>query len=129
VEKAFSFGIIFFIVIGILEPAYTKGLESKDEINQAILSFRKERDQFFKTAPNSPLEESDKLHFKGLRYFSVDLTYRFEGEIERYIININDPQYYATFLTNKGPKKRYIRYGKFRFTFKEKEYSLGHKQV
>jgi len=124
VKKAFCFGIIFFLLIGFLEPAYTKELESKEEIIQAIQSFRKERDHFFKTAPNSPLEESDKLHFKGLHYFSIDLRYRFEGKIERYIININDPKYYATFLTNKGPKKRYIRYGKFKFTFEEKEYSL-----
>ena len=123
-KKVFCFGIIFFLLIGVLEPAYTKELESKDEIIQAIQSFRKERDHFFKTAPNSPLEKSDKLHFKGLHYFSIDLRYRFEGEIERYIININNPKYYATFLTNKGPKKRYIRYGKFKFTFEEKEYSL-----
>ena len=109
---------------GILELAYTKELESKDEIIEAIQSFRKERDHFFKTAPNSPLEESDKLHFKGLHYFPIDRRYRFEGSIERYIININNPKYYATFLTNKGPKKRYIRYGKFKFTFEEKEYSL-----
>jgi len=123
-KKVFWFGIIVLLLIGVLEPAYTKELESKEEIIQAIQSFRKERDHFFKTAPNSPLEESDKLHFKGLHYFSIDLRYRFEGKIERYIININDPKYYATFLTNKGPKKRYIRYGKFRFTFEEKEYSL-----
>ena len=59
-----------------------------------------------------------------MKYFLIDLKYRFEGKIERYIININNPKYYATFLTNKGPKKRYIRYGKFKFTFEEKEYSL-----
>jgi uncharacterized protein (DUF1684 family) len=83
-----------------------------------------DRDRFFKTAPNSPLEESDKVHLKGLNYFPVDLKYRFEGTIERHIININDPKYYAIFPTNKGPRKRYIRYGKFRFTFEGKEYSL-----
>ena len=59
-----------------------------------------------------------------LYYFSIDLRYRFEGVIERYIININDPKYYATFPTNKGPKKRYVRYGKFRFTYEGKEHSL-----
>jgi uncharacterized protein (DUF1684 family) len=50
--------------------------------------------------------------------------YRFEGKIERYIININDPKYYATFQTNKGPKKRYIRYGRFRFKLEGKDYTL-----
>ena len=120
-KKAFCFGIIFFVLIGVLEPAYTKEPESKDETIQAIESLRTERDYFFKTAPNSPLEESDKLYFKGLNYFPIDPRYRFEGVIERHIININNPKYYATFLTNKGPRKRYVRYGKFRFTLEGRE--------
>jgi hypothetical protein len=119
----FCLGTILFF-IGSLQPVYSEEPEPQEEIIKAIQSFRKEKDHFFKTAPNSPLEESDKLHFKGLHYFPIDLRYRFEGVIERYIININNPKYYATFLTNKGPKKRYIRYGKFKFTFEEKEYSL-----
>ena len=59
-----------------------------------------------------------------MKYFLIDLKYRFEGKIERYIININDPKYYATFLTNKGPRKRYVRYGKFRFTLEGKDLTL-----
>lgn len=124
VKGAFFFGITLLFLIGSLGPAYTRELESKDEIINAIQLFRKERDHFFKTAPNPPLEESDKLHFKGLHYYPIDLKYRFEGVIERYIININNPKYYAIFPTNKGPRKRYIRYGKFRFSFEGKEYSL-----
>ena len=124
VKGALFFGITLLFLIGSLGSAYSREPESKDEIIQAIQSFRKERDHFFKNAPNSPLEESDKIHFRGLNYFPIDLKYRFEGEIERYIININDPKYYATFLTNKGTKKRYVRYGKFRFSFEGKEYSL-----
>ena len=124
VKGAFFFGITLVFLTGSLELAYSRESESKDETIQGIQSFRKEQDHFFKNASNSPLEESDKLRFKGLRYYPIDLRYRFEGEIERYIININDPKYYAIFPTNKGPRKRYIRYGKFRFTFEGKEYSL-----
>lgn len=103
-KKVLNLGMIILLSIGIVGPVYSKGPESKDEIIQAIQSFRKERDHFFKNEPNSPLEESDKIHFKRLNYFPVDLKYRFEGKIERYIININDPKYYSTFPTNKGPK-------------------------
>lgn len=124
VKGVLCFGITLLFLIGSLGPAYSREPESKDEIIQTILSVRKERDHFFKTASNSPLEESDKLRFRGLRYFPIDLRYRFEGVIERYIININDPKYYATFPTNKGPRKRYIRYGKFQFSFERKEYAL-----
>lgn len=118
------FGFIILLLIGSLESTYPKNSQNGKEIIQAIQLFRKERDQFFKTASNSPLEESDKIHFKGMSYFHIDPKYRFGGEIERYIININNPKYYATFLTNKGPKKRYVRYGKFRFTFNGKEFAL-----
>jgi uncharacterized protein (DUF1684 family) len=123
-KKVLNLGMIILLSIGIVGPVYSKEPESKDEIIQAIQSCRKERDHFFKNEPNSPLEESDKIHFKRLNYFPVDLKYRFEGKIQRYIININDPKYYSTFPTNKGPKKRYVRYGKFRFTFEGKEYTL-----
>jgi len=116
-------GIIVFL-LGALKPIYPNESETKEKIIQDIQNFRKERDHFFKNAPNSPLEESDKTRFRGLHYFPIDLRYRFEGKIERYIININNPKYYATFPTNKGPKKRYIRYGKFHFAFNGKEYSL-----
>jgi len=124
VKGALFIGITLLFLIGSLESAYSREPDSKDETIQAIQLLRKERDHFFKTASNSPLEESDQDNFKGLHYYPIDLKYRFEGTIQRYIINVNNPKYYATFLTNKGPKKRYIRYGKFKFTFEEKEYFL-----
>ena len=110
--------------VGSSQSVYPKEPETQEEIIQAIQLLRKEKDHFFKTAPNSPLEEFDKVHFKELKYFPIDLKYRFEGTIQRYIININDPKYYATFPTNKGPRKRYVRYGKFRFTYEGEEHSL-----
>jgi len=124
VKGALFFGITLLFLIASLGSAYSREPESKEEIIQAIQLLRKERDHFFKTASNSPLEESDQHNFKGLHYYPIDLTYRFEGTIQRYIINVNNPKYYATFPTNKGPKKRYIRYGKFKFTLEEKEYFL-----
>lgn len=124
VKGTLFFGITLLFLIGSLGLAYSRESESEDEIIQAIQLFRKERDHFFKTASNSPLEKSEKIRFRGLHYYSIDPKYRFEGTIERYIININDPKYYAIFPTNKGPRKRYIRYGKFRFSFEGKEYSL-----
>src|SRR4030043_908981 len=116
-------GTILFLT-GSLQPVYPKEPETQEEIIRAIQLLRKEKDHFFKTAHNSPLEESDKLHFKGLHYFPIDLRYRFEGVIERHIININNPKYYATFPTNKGPRKRYTRYGRFRFMLDGREYAL-----
>jgi uncharacterized protein (DUF1684 family) len=82
---------------------------------ERVMKWRKERDQFFRTHQRSPLIPEEKKRFKGLEYFPFNPNYYFEGPIEREILHINDPKYYATFLTNKGTNKRYIRYGKFRF--------------
>ncbi len=124
IKRTFWFGITVLFLTGIFETAYPKEFKSKEETIRAIQIFREEKDYFFKNAPNSPLEEFDRLHFKGLPYFPLNPMYRFEGKIERYIINVNDPKYYATFQTNRGPKKRYIRYGRIRFTLEGKDYTL-----
>jgi hypothetical protein len=124
VKGTLTFGTTLLFLIGSLGPVYPREPGSKEEIIQAIQLLRKEKDHFFKTASNSPLEGPDQHNFEGLRYYPTDLKYRFEGKIERHIININNPEYYATFPTNKGPKKRYIRYGKFQFILDGKEHSL-----
>ena len=89
-----------------------------------VMEWRKDRDNFFKSHPRSPLTSRDKKNFKSLKYYPIDPQYVFCGQIERYVLNINNPKYYATFLTNKGTNKRYIRYGKFHFKVGRKDYAL-----
>jgi len=101
--------------------ANSPGVSSQEKL---VVEWRKERDIFFKSHSRSPLTPDEKRHFKGLRYYPFNSKYVFSGKIERYILNINNPQYYATFLTNKGTNKRYIRYGKIRFQLDGKNYSL-----
>lgn len=95
----------------------------KDE-RERVMKWRKERDQFFKTHQRSPLVPEEKKRFKGLEYFPFNSIYYFEGLIEREVLHVNDPKYYATFLTNKGTNKRYIRYGKFHFRIDGKDDTL-----
>ena len=89
-----------------------------------VMEWREDRDQFFKNHQRSPLTPTEEKSFKGLKYYPFDSRYVFSTEIERYIFHINNPKYYATFLTNKGTKKRYLRYGKFHFKLNGKEYSM-----
>ena len=109
-------------------PSLAIGLSEKEvgqsEVLEEIKNFRKERDAFFKSHERSPLRFVDKLKFGHLRYYPPDLNYRFVGKIDRYLLDTRDPQCYATFITNKGTKKRYVRYGQFRFTLNGKEYVL-----
>jgi len=95
------------------------GLEEK-----RVLEWRKERDQFFRTHVRSPLLPKEKAGFKGLKYYPFDSKYLFSGHIERYIFHIDNPKYYATFLTNKGTNKRYIRYGRFHLEMDGKQFSI-----
>ena len=89
-----------------------------------VLEWRKERDTFFKNHQRSPLTPNEKRYFKRIKYFPFDPQYVFSGQIERYVLHINNPKYYATFLTNKGTNKRYLRYGEFHFKLDGKEYML-----
>jgi uncharacterized protein (DUF1684 family) len=91
---------------------------------QRVLDWRKERNAFLKEHERSPLLPQDKKDFKGTKYYPFDPQYFFSGQIERTVLHINNPKYYATFLTNKGTSKRYIRYGKFGFTLNGKNYTI-----
>jgi uncharacterized protein (DUF1684 family) len=115
---------IFLLAQGI--PVTARGEDQKEITlqEQRVLKWRQERDAFFKNHQRSPLLPQDKRHFKGLKYYPFDPQYVLSGQIERFIFHINNPKYYATFLTNKGTSKRYLRYGKFHFTLNGKEYTI-----
>lgn len=120
--------LLFFGIFLLIEAAVSTGEKADRSVirpeEQQVMEWRKERDVFFKTHQRSPLTPDQKKHFKGLKYYPFDRKYLFSGQIERFILNINNPKYYATFMTNKGTNKRYIRYGRFRFQLDGKDYSL-----
>jgi uncharacterized protein (DUF1684 family) len=91
---------------------------------QRVIKWREERDQFFKTNERSPLSPKERKYFKGITYYPFYPQYVFHNKIERFIFHINNPKYYATFLTNKGINKRYIRYGKFHFMMNGEKYTV-----
>ena len=120
---------LFLTTIFLLFAATSLAAEEEDRLDlkiqeQRVLEWRKERDTFFKTHQRSPLSPKEKRNFKGLKYFPFDPKCVFSGKIKRYIFHINNPKYYATFLTNKGMNKRYIRYGTFHFTLDGKENTI-----
>lgn len=120
--------ILLIGVFPLSERAFLFGEEVKQEVTanpqRRVEEWRKERDLFFKTHQRSPLSSKEKKSFKALHYFPFDPKYIFFGHIERYVFHIDNPNYYATFLTNKGTNKRYIRYGRFHFSLDGKDYAL-----
>ena len=115
---------IFSLIQGIAVAVAGVPQEEMKLEEQRVLEWRKERDAFFRNHQRSPLLPQDRRNFKGLRYYPFNPQYIFSGKIERFIFNINNPKYYATFLTNKGTSKRYLSYGKFRFTLDGKQYAI-----
>jgi uncharacterized protein (DUF1684 family) len=119
---------LFFATTLLMEATVCSAAELSEGFiaarRKVCLEWRKERDEFLKTHSRSPLTPEDREKFKSLTYYPYEPKYLFRGPMERYIFHINNPKYYATFLTNKGVNKRYLRYGKFRFSLDGKEYSI-----
>jgi uncharacterized protein (DUF1684 family) len=120
---------LFITAICILFASASLAAEGENQLDlktehKKVLEWRNERDTFLKTHERSPLTPKEKENFKGLKYYLFDPKYVFSGQIERYTIHINSPEFDATFLTNKGTNKRYLRYGKFQFKLDGKEYSI-----
>ncbi len=89
-----------------------------------IKEFRERRKDFLRNHPRSPLRGEEKKTFQGLNVYPINLKYFFTGKIDRYHLNIRNPDYYATFPTNKGTRKRYVRYGTFAFELDGATYTL-----
>ncbi len=73
--------------------------------------FRAEKDQFFKTHPQSPLTPAQRRAFQGLAYFPENPDLRLEASVEvfaeRAVIEMQ---------TSTGDVQRYQRFGQFTFS-------------
>jgi uncharacterized protein (DUF1684 family) len=72
--------------------------------------FRKQKDEYYRNDPNSPLTEEQKAAFKGLKYFpenpDLRLTLLLQGTPDDAAIQME---------TSKGGPRQYVRFGKIRF--------------
>jgi len=122
--------VVLLLVTGVSPLGAETDQSLVAEREKHFAQWRQERDEFFKTHQRSPLTPEEKKKFQSLHYFPFDPKYIFEGQIERFVFDHNDPKYYATFLTNKGTNKRYVRYGKFHFRMDGKELAVeGYKSL
>jgi uncharacterized protein len=77
---------------------------------EELLKIRQEKDEFFKTDPDSPILQEDRATFKGLNYFSPDPAYQVSARLER-----SDQPEPLFITTSKGSRQSYLKYGKFEF--------------
>jgi hypothetical protein len=72
--------------------------------------FRKQKDEFFKDSPQSPLTPEQQAGFTGLKYYDENPDLRFEVEIKRF----PEPEH-IQIQTTTGDIQTYERYGRFSF--------------
>jgi len=76
-----------------------------------VMEERKQKDEFFKMHPQSPLSFKDRQIFNGLNYYPPEPGFRFELVLHEHpqksVLTIEDTQ---------GNERKFLRWGEFRFT-------------
>jgi len=81
--------------------------------------FRQEKDEFFRTSPQSPLTRQQKREFRGLVYYPENPSLWLELKLERSV----NPQP-ALLTTSTGDEQEYIHVGQVRFSVDGAEAAL-----
>jgi len=122
-----GFLVVGVVLISLVKSSYPCGAAEPpggDNLRirvKRIQKERKEKDQFFREEPKSPLRSKDQKGFKGLMYYPIDLRYVFSGPLER---NPKGRKEYVKLPTNRGNFRTYIKEGVFRFKIEGKEFAL-----
>jgi hypothetical protein len=78
--------------------------------------FRREKDDFFRHSPHSPLTPDQQRDFGGLRYFPEAPALQLVVEVERFV-----PPGTVPMQTSTGEARDYERYGRFQLAVDETE--------
>ncbi len=81
--------------------------------------FRREKDDFFRTSPHSPLTPEQQRAFAGLRYFPPNPDLALVVEVEEF-----PEKTLVSMQTTSGDVQTYERYGEFRFPVEGQEARL-----
>ncbi len=82
--------------------------EDVETWRRALLRFREQRDQAFRTDHDSPLGHEGQTNFEGLKYFTPDPEFRFETPLHR------NPELRSVIMsTSKGTRQLFNDIGNF----------------
>lgn len=111
--------LLFALLIGCKEPHSAENLDA-EQITAQIQMHRFQKDLSFKNGVNSPIADEQKDKFEGLRYFPIDLEYRFRLPLQHYDRN-------ETFkiITSSGMLRDAEKYGYFEFDMEGKPCKLN----
>jgi uncharacterized protein (DUF1684 family) len=87
---------------------------------EEYVALRREKDQFFKASPQSPLSLDQQDAFTGLSYYEPNPALSLVVTVEP-LPPVNNE---IVIETTTGDTRRYVRYGRFRFTVEGQEVEL-----
>ncbi|HAF63074.1 MAG TPA: hypothetical protein DCK95_12240 [Anaerolineaceae bacterium] len=85
----------------------------------ALTDFRKMKDAYFLSDPQSPLTKQQKHDFKGLHYFPENPALRFVLKIEPFAEKET-----VSIQTSKGDIRSYVRFGEINFAVETRQVRL-----
>lgn len=85
-----------------------------------VKTHQEEQNTQFMTKGESPLTETDRKHFKGLEFFTIDLNYRVEATFVRIE---NESPFKMVTSTDRLPE--YVKYGELHFNLNDKKLQLN----
>ncbi len=77
---------------------------------QDLLLLRKEKDEWMRSNPDSPIPHEIRHRMNGLEYFPPDFIYRFKVKLAAHA-----KQERVVMTTSKGQQREFLRYGRFEF--------------
>ncbi len=87
---------------------------------EELIAQRREKDQYFKAHPQSPLSDDQQDAFNGLSYYPPNPALDLVVAVERVPVEDNE----IVVETTTGDTRRYTRYGRFTFTVDGQEAEL-----
>lgn len=84
--------------------------EQEAQVVEKIQAHRRYKDMSFKKSPISPLPNEYKKQFTGLKYYPVDLRYRFVAKLHKYEHPDSIPM-----ITSTGQERTALKYGYVKF--------------
>lgn len=84
-----------------------------------IEQLRRDKNEFFKSSPQSPLTPAQQAAFDGLRYYNYDPQLNLVVTVEPV-----ESEHEIVIETTTGETRRYTRYGRFTFTVEGQQVAL-----
>lgn len=90
-----------------------------EDYGEQIREARRQKDDFFRDAPQSPIPDDERESFDGLRYYPPHPEYYYE-----LLLHEHDEKARITVETTADGEREYLRWGEFRFEVDGRAVSL-----